>query len=351
MRKLLIALPLTFLCAAVQAAPADMAALRAYALRALPKCPGAVVTIEPVGQQGPINFSAFDVRLKSSDEGCSTRRFMLYSPASQQVIIGTIMLLPADGRPADARITEHATKLLNAQVSATVAPFPLQDGIKAVVITKQTQYGPFAYHAYVDASERFLIVGTRGTLRTDPGASLREALNTRSGVRRGNPKAKVEIIELSDFECPTCGRMHKKVEPLIVKNLNKINYTRLDLPLFEHHEWAIAAALGAHAVQKVAPAKYWKYVDYIYANQETIGKMAFDKVIQEWCEDNDVPWAKVKPLYQSTAERQAILELVSRAFDAGINATPTYIVNGQVLGFAKEGDFIVGEIKAALGVK
>ncbi len=46
-----------------------------------------------------------------------------------------------------------------------------------------------------------------------------------------------------------------------------------------------------------------------------------------------------------------MLEQVSRAFDMGVNSTPTYIINGQIMGFGPSGSFTIAEIKHALGVK
>jgi len=353
MKKTTLFLAALLVSASAYAAPAaDLASIRAYAKKALARCPDPILTVEPVSdQQGPMNFQLYLVTLKSSDENCNTRKYLLHSPVTDQIVMGTVFLLPQDPRPVVARVEEQASSLLKEQVKATVAPFPLPDGLRAVSMARSTEYGPFAYHGFVDASERFLIVGTRGNLRNDPGATLKENLAVSGGVHRGNSKAKTEIIELSDFECPTCGRAHKTIEPIIEKNLSKVNYTRLDLPLFEHHEWAVFAALGAHAIQKVAPAKYWDYVNFLFANQEMIGKQSFDKTLQAYCEDHDISWAKVSPIYKSNAERQAVMDQVSRAFDNGINSTPTYIINGQIMGYGREGSFVIGEIKKALGVK
>jgi protein-disulfide isomerase len=342
-------LPITLLlCASAFAAPADIATLRTYAKKASLKCPDAIVTLEPIAKQGPLNFGLFELNVKSSEESCTAHKYLLYSPATQQVVIGTVFMIPDDGRPLATRLAAQTSELLHEPVIANIAPFPLPDGLKVATMSKSTQYGQFAYHGFVDASERFLIVGTRGNLMTDPGKTLKDAVGADHAVTRGNPKAKTEILELSDFECPTCGRAHIQIEPLISKNLSKVYYKRLDLPLFEHHQWSIYAALGAHAIEKVAPAMYWEYVDYIFKNQETIGKQPFDKVLENFCEDHDIAWAKIAPLYKSTTERQAILDGVSKAFDTGINSTPTFIINGQMMGYGKEGSVVLDAIKAAL---
>jgi len=130
--------------------------------------------------------------------------------------------------------------------------------------------------------------------------------------------------------------------------LGKISYTRLDLPLFEHHQWSLFAALGARAIHKVAPAKYWPYVNFVFENQETIDKQKFDDVLKNFCEDHDINWPSVEKIYRDPKEKALLLEQVSRAFDAGIVSTPTYIVNGQILGFGPEGKYTIENIKKAI---
>ena len=356
MKRALLAtvLALLPLCASAQKAPTLINALTDYASRSLARCPDGKITVSPYAKPGgPTGFTVYNLRQDSTDSSCQRQTYMLFSPATREVLIGSILGLEPDGRPVSQRITEVASAALKEPVVATIAPFPLPDGIHAVSIVKQSKGagGGFTYHAFLDESTNYLIVGTRGNLNNDPGKAIIESIGLAGATRRGNPKAKVQIIELSDFECPTCGKAHKKVEPIIAKNLDKVDYYRLDLPLFEHHEWALAAALGARALAKVAPAKYWTYVNFIFENQETIGKQEFDKVIQNFCEDNDVSWKAVEKLYHSPVQKQALIDQVSRAFDNGILSTPTYIINGQILGFGPEGTFTISAIKTAIGLK
>lgn len=350
MKRVLIALATLLVCTAVQAQMSDAVSIRNYATKMMQRCPGGVLTVEPAGGGGPANFNIYSVTMRSDDQYCGGKKYLLHSPKTQQVLMGSVIPIPKDGRATNVRIAAEATKLLGKQMMATVAPFPLPDGIKAVNITRQTPYGPFSYTGFVDASESYLIVAMRGNLRTDPAQSLRETLNVASAVRRGNAAAKVEILELSDFQCPTCAMAHEKIEPIIQKNLGKVNYGRIDLPLFEHHEWALPAAMAARAIQRVAPAaKYWAYVDYVFKHQDEISKQPIDKFVQSYCEDHDISWPAVQKIYASKSERQALLDQISRAFAAGIASTPTFIVNGQVMGFGPEGTYTIESIKSAIG--
>ena len=353
MKKLIVSLAVVLAASAANAQEAsavDMTALYNYAAKTLPRCPGGKMTFDPVPGRGPTGFQAYRANLTSTDEHCSAGKFVLYSNATDQTLVGTIIAIPGGETPTHVRLSEHASKLLNTPVKAVVSPMALPDGLKHVSLVKQTDLGPFAYTGYLDKSERFLIIGLRGTLKEDPGVTLKKAIGADTAARRGNGAAKIEVIEVSDFQCPTCARAHEALEPLFEKNLNKIRYTRIDLPLFENHDWALRAALGARAIQQVAPAKYWSYVDYIFKNQSSIAAAKFDTLLQNWVEDNDVSWSAVSKIYKSEAERKALLESVTKLFAAGVNSTPTFIVNGQPLTFGN-GAFATEFFKQTLGAK
>lgn len=335
------------LCLPVFAQPS----LEGYVRESMPLCPEPKITMSPVaGSPLPSGFAAFEVKMTGKDASCSARKHVLYSESTGQVFVGSVIPLPPDPRPLTARLSAYGSKVLQRELTATVMPFPLPDGLKAATLTKQTDYGPLSYHAYVDASEQFMMLGVLGNIKESPRKTLLTGISSTDAVRRGNAKGKIEIIELSDFECPACGKAHKQIWPLIEKNLAKINFGRLDLPLFEHHEWAMPAALGARAVQRVAPAKYWEYVDFMFSNQEEIGKQPFDTVFKGWVEDHDIDWAKVEKIYHSPAEQTAVIRQVERAFDSNINSTPTFILNGQPLAYGPEGSFVIDAIRKALGL-
>jgi len=350
MKRALLFLATLLVCAASQAQMKDpLAPLKSYATRSMARCSDQILSLDQL-ETGPANFEFYKITQRSSDQYCGGVKFMWYSPKSQQIVIGPVVKLSDSPKPLAARITEDVTKAMGNGVTATVAPFPLPDGVRAVNLTKDTPFGPFTYHAFVDAGEQFVILGMRGNLRTDPAQTLRETIGTTNAVRKGNPKSKVEILELSDLQCPSCARAHVKVDPIIEKNLSKVNYGRLDLPLFEHHPWALQAALAARAINRVAPKKYWAYLDDVFKNQEEISKRPFDTFLQEYLEDHDIDKAAVQKIYASKTERAALLEQVSRAFSVGIASTPTYIVNGQMVGFGPEGNFTVDAIKSAIGL-
>ncbi len=350
MMKTLIAVAVLAAAPSLFAAPATIAELTHYAEHAFSQCPAQAFTVDPVNQVGPAGFDLYKVTETSSDQYCGSQKYLLVSPKSGQILLGTVIRLPDDPRPVHIRVAEHASNILKTPMSVRVAPILLPDGLKAVTMTRDTPFGAFAYNGYIDASEQYLLIGMLGNLGEKPEKTLLDQLGAGNGVQRGSAKAKNEIVELSDFECPSCGRAHKELEPLVEKHLSKVNYIRLDLPLFEHHQWSFQAAMGARAIAHVAPAKYWEYVNTIFANQEILTKEKIDDFVKNFATDRDLDWPAIQRFYESPTERQALLDQVSRAFALGIVSTPTYIINGQTMGFGPEGEFTINGVRKALGL-
>jgi protein-disulfide isomerase len=347
MKQALIATAMALSCLPAFAAQDKGLAIVKYVQRLLPSCPGGKTTLEPLSQEGPSGFNLYMATQISSDTNCSAKKYVLYSPATEQILMGQVFTLPP-GPTLQTRLEEEGGTLLKQPIHATIDHTPLPDGLKRIAIFKDSTVGPFPYHAYVDASERFMVIGFRGSLKTDPGRTMLETLGVSHGARRGTQVAKTEIVELSDLECPTCARVHQTLEPLLAKNLSHVSWVRLDLPLFEHHAWSLRGAMAARALQRLAPAKYWGFVDFVFQNQETIGKTDFDKVFHDYCDDHEIDWKPVEKLYHSESERKALLDQVSRAFDNGILSTPTLFVNGQQIGYAEGGEYTLNQLKKAI---
>jgi protein-disulfide isomerase len=84
---------------------------------------------------------------------------------------------------------------------------------------------------------------------------------------RGDAKARVAIMEYSDFDCPYCGRyareLYPKLDAAYVKT-GKIKYFFRDLPLEEHPQAGFKANLARMAGEQ---GKYWEAHDWLFAHQ------------------------------------------------------------------------------------
>jgi protein-disulfide isomerase len=91
---------------------------------------------------------------------------------------------------------------------------------------------------------------------------------------RGNPAAKVTVINFDDLECPYCARMHQTLFPATLDRYkDTVRFIYKDNPLVEIHPWAIHAAVDANCLAAQDGSTYWSFMDYIHSHgQEVSGE-------------------------------------------------------------------------------
>ena len=88
---------------------------------------------------------------------------------------------------------------------------------------------------------------------------------------RGNPAAKVTVVNFDDLECPYCSRMHQTMFPSTIDRYkDKVRFIYKDNPLTEMHPWATHAAVDANCLADQSSKVYWTYVDYLHAHGDEI---------------------------------------------------------------------------------
>jgi protein-disulfide isomerase len=88
---------------------------------------------------------------------------------------------------------------------------------------------------------------------------------------RGNPDAKVTVINFDDLECPYCARMHESLFPSTLEHYkDHVRFIYKDYPLTELHPWAMHAAVNANCLAAQSGDVYWKYVDYLHSHGDEI---------------------------------------------------------------------------------
>ena len=88
---------------------------------------------------------------------------------------------------------------------------------------------------------------------------------------RGNPAAKVTVINFDDLECPYCARMHQSLFPSTLERYkDKVRFIYKDFPLTELHPWAMHAAVDANCLATQSGDVYWSYVDYVHSHGDEI---------------------------------------------------------------------------------
>lgn len=145
---------------------------------------------------------------------------------------------------------------------------------------------------------------------------------------KGNPNAKITIIEFSDFQCPYCKRGAEVMEEIakMYPNDVKISFKNLPLPFHPQARPAAKAALAAHA-----QGKFWEMHKELFANQQALN----DKLYPELAKKLKLDVEKFKKDMASDAVEKQVDEDMEIASKHGINGTPGYFVNGVLVSGAR----------------
>lgn len=154
---------------------------------------------------------------------------------------------------------------------------------------------------------------------------------------RGNPNAKVTIVNFDDLECPFCARFHSELFPEIFdqyKGLIRIIY--VDYPLVGIHPWAMHAAVDANCLAAESHSAYWNFVDYVHnhgdeiTGADQIPAKAFDRLDQlaEQQGAKDHLDASQLAACIKKQDQSVVVKEMMAAQHLGVDATPTFFVNG-----------------------
>jgi len=88
---------------------------------------------------------------------------------------------------------------------------------------------------------------------------------------RGNPAAKVTIVNFDDLECAYCARMNQTIlHEIYDRYKDKVRIVYKDNPLVEIHPWATRAAVDASCLGVQKDDAYWQYVDYVHNHGQEV---------------------------------------------------------------------------------
>jgi protein-disulfide isomerase len=155
---------------------------------------------------------------------------------------------------------------------------------------------------------------------------------------RGNPNAKVTVINFDDLECPYCARMHSSLFPTTMDRYkDKVRFVYKDDPLTDLHPWAMRAAVDANCLAELSNPVYWNFVDYVHAHgQEVNGEdrnltksfSALDRIAREEATLAKLDSAKLDACLAKQDETQ-VRASAKEAEALGIDGTPALFVDGE----------------------
>ena len=231
--------------------------------------------------------------------------------------------------------------------------FPNYD---ALTVTFDDQGRKQNYDFLLSKDQKTLMRLTKMDLSADPYVELMKKIDVKGRPVRGNPNAKVVIVNYDDFQCPYCSHAHQTLFPEIYKEYSdKVAFIYKDFPLSEIHPWAIHAAVDANCLAAENADAYWDFADYIHAHRDVVNSekgldkqfAALDNITLTEAGKFKVDTGKVQSCVKAQDDH-AVKASMKEGESLDVSGTPTMFINGQLLDGARPASEIRELLDAAL---
>ena len=155
----------------------------------------------------------------------------------------------------------------------------------------------------------------------------------------GSPNAKVLMIEFGDYQCPSCRMFWKEVEPRLKKeyiDTGKVKLVFRDFPIVQIHPEALLASMAVDCAGE--QDKYWQYHDKVFREQYNKGDdlVRFKAAdLKKWAKDTGIDSAKFDQCLDSEKYKNEVLKDKADGDAVSVQGTPTFFINGHVIGGAQ----------------
>lgn len=170
-----------------------------------------------------------------------------------------------------------------------------------------------------------IVITLAMSVMTKPARPIaKEELILPTTYTKGPKDAPVWLVEFSDFQCPACKVFSGVVSDLSKKYPDKLLVAYRYFPLNIHPQ-AVPSALAAEAAGK--QGKFWEMETLLFASQDRFSDALYNELATQLGLDMDAFQESVT----SPTTKQLITNDTAYGNSIGINATPTFFLNGVKL--------------------
>lgn len=161
----------------------------------------------------------------------------------------------------------------------------------------------------------------------------------------GSDAKKILLIEYGDFQCPSCGGAYPNVKSLMDQYGKDVSLVFRNFPLTANHPNARAAAAAAEAAG--LQGKFWDMYNKLYTVQNIWSGLDGDKrtaAFQGYAKELGLDINKFNSDVTGQQVSQKIKFDMTLGKSVGVNATPTFFLNGQKLDDETAGGIVKGDL-------
>ncbi len=156
----------------------------------------------------------------------------------------------------------------------------------------------------------------------------------------GPANAPVTVIEFADYECPACRGANKTVEKVRTVYSDKVRWYFKDYPL-RQHKHALKAAEAAHCAGDYG--KFWEYQNLAF----TRDKLDPEDLVK-YATELGIPADAFRACLDSDKYKKIVDQNMRDGISGGVDRTPSFIINGQMLTGALSFDAFKAKIEDEL---
>jgi protein-disulfide isomerase len=151
---------------------------------------------------------------------------------------------------------------------------------------------------------------------------------------KGPDKAKVTIVEWSDFQCPFCSRVEPTIDQIMKTYGKDVRVVWKNQPLPFHQNAKPSAQIAMAAYAKKGNSAFWKVHDTLFHNQQALDRASLEKYAKEvGLDDGDIKDALDNKKYDAQIEADS-----QEGSKFGARGTPSFFINGRPLSGAQPFD-------------
>ncbi|MDA8244621.1 MAG: thioredoxin domain-containing protein [Elusimicrobia bacterium] len=144
----------------------------------------------------------------------------------------------------------------------------------------------------------------------------------------GPAGAPVRIYEYTDFACPACRHAAGKIDELLKVYSGGLQVSFKHYPLLSIHPWSLHAAAYADCAGR--QGKFMEYAHLLFEGQSEWGEAkALPRQFEDYAKKLGLDWDKMQACSEDPETLHALQLDISEADMKGVDATPTFFINGK----------------------
>lgn len=155
----------------------------------------------------------------------------------------------------------------------------------------------------------------------------------------GDKDAPILMVEFSDYQCPFCRKFYNETLPQIKENyidtgLVRFAYRDLPLPSLGHTDATPAANAAECAREQEGDEMYFSFHDKIFEGQNALGNGTVkipSESLYSYAEELGLDMDAFTSCQENLDYEDEIAADSAVARSIGINGTPAFVINGQVV--------------------